>query len=74
LHRNDHDRVGLYRQEYKSRRNWNSFDVQRLMITNDGIKPSRSFSNSRARCKPKIEGPTLPENFKPQITGVLIIH
>ena len=27
------------------------------MITNDdGIKPSRSFSNSRARCKPKIEG------------------
>jgi len=35
LHRNDHDRVGLYRREYKSRRNWNSFDVQRLMITND---------------------------------------
>ena len=32
----DHDRVGLHRQEYKSRRNWNSFDVQRLMITNAG--------------------------------------
>jgi len=27
------------------------------MITNDdGIKHSRSFSNSRARCKTKIEG------------------
>ncbi len=48
LHRNDHDQVGLYRQEYKSRRNWNSFGVQRLMITNDGIKPSRSFSFSCA--------------------------
>jgi len=36
MHRNDHDRVALYRQEYKSRRNWISFDVQRLMITNDG--------------------------------------
>src|SRR6266436_803707 len=60
------------RQEYKSRRNWNSFDVQRLMITNDGIKSSRSFSNSRARCKLKIRGPAPPENFTPQITGVLI--
>ena len=49
-----------------------AFDVQRLMITNDGIKPSRSFSNSRARCEPKIGGPAPPENFTPQITGILI--
>jgi len=34
------------------------------MITNDdGIKPSRSFSNSRARCEPKIGGPAPPEFY-----------